>query len=268
VNYINSPIKWVGGKRNLRKELVSIMPKHTQYVEVFAGAIWVLLEKEPTKIEIINDINGDLINFYRVIQNKNKCEQLIERIYFLPKSREIFDIFDKQLEMKRDELGEINRAVMFYYLLKLVFGGRFDRKKKSFCVPNDGRKNINYDKFPDEFLELHERLKNVYIEKEDYKYILKKYDRHDGLFFLDPPYLDTTEHNYGVNFNIEEYSLLKSKLDDIKGKFILTCNDKPELRQLFKDYNIKDNKVHYSVSGTSNACKEYGELIITNYELN
>lgn len=56
---INSPIKWVGGKKNLRKEIVSLMPKHMQYVEVFCGAIWVLLEKEPSKLEIINDINGD-----------------------------------------------------------------------------------------------------------------------------------------------------------------------------------------------------------------
>ena len=57
------------------------MPEHTQYVEVFAGAIWVLLEKEPVKIEIINDINGDLINFYRVIQDKDKCNQLINKLY-------------------------------------------------------------------------------------------------------------------------------------------------------------------------------------------
>jgi len=264
---MNSPIKWVGGKRNLRKELVSIMPEHTQYVEVFAGAIWVLLEKEPAKLEIINDINGDLINFYRVIQNKDKCKQLTERLYFLPKSREIFEQFDKQLEIKREELGEINRAVMFYYLLKLVFGGRFDRKKKSFCISNDGRKQINYDKFPDEFIELHERLKDVYIEKEDYKYILDKYDRPDGLFFLDPPYLNTTEKNYRVDFGIEEYILLKDKLDNLKGKFILTCNDKPELRDLFKDYYIKDNEVFYSVSGSTKGRKEYSELIITNYKI-
>ena len=263
---MNSPIKWVGGKRNLRKELVSIMPKHTQYCEVFAGALWVMLEKPQSKLEIVNDINDDLINFYKIIQDKNKCEELINKLYFLPKSREIFDEFDIKIK-KKDYKDEVDHALMFYYLLKLVFGGRFDRVKKSFAIPNDGRKNINYEKFPEEFLELHERLKDVYIEKQDYKYILDKYDRKDGLFFLDPPYLDTSEHNYGVNFNLDEYKILNDKLHNLKGTFILTCNDKPELRELFKEFNIKDNEVHYSVSGTSDACKKYKELIITNYKI-
>lgn len=261
---MNSPIKWVGGKRNIRKELVAMMPEHTQYCEVFAGALWVMLEKEQSKIEIINDVNDDLINFYKVIQDKTKCDELINRLYFLPKSREIFDEYDIKIK-KRDYKDDIEHALMFYYLLKLVFGGRFDRVKKSFCVPNDGRKNINYEKFPEEFLELHKRFKNVYIEKQDYKYILDKYDRPDGLFFLDPPYLDTTEHNYGVNFDINEYTTMKNKLNNLQGKWILTCNDKPELRELFKDFNIQDNEVHYSVSGTSDACKKYNELIIMNY---
>lgn len=261
---MNSPIKWVGGKRNIRKELVSMMPEHFQYVEVFAGALWVMFEKEPCKLEIINDINDDLINFYKVIQNKDKCNELINRLYFLPKSREIFNEFDIKIKNK-DYKDDVEQAMMFYYLLKLVFGGRFDRIKKSFCVPNDGRKNINYEKFPEEFLEMHERFKNVYIEKQDYKYILDKYDREDSLFFLDPPYLDTTEENYGVSFGLEEYKRLKDKLRNLKGKWILTCNNKAELRELFKEFNIKDNQVHYSVSGTSKACKKYSELIITNF---
>lgn len=265
---MNSPIKWVGGKRNLRKEIVSIMPKHMQYVEVFTGAAWVLLEKEPSKLEIINDINSDLINFYRVTQDKDKCNQLIEKLYYIPKSREIFDEFDVKIKTKEYK-DDVEHAVMFYYLLKLVFGGRFDRVKKSFCVPNDGRKNINYDKFPNEFLALHERLKNVYIEKQDYKYILDKYDRKDGqgLFYLDPPYLETTEKNYGVNFDIDEYKTLSSKLKSLNSKFILTCNDKEELRVIFEEFNIIGKEVHYSVSGTTEACKKYGELIITNYEV-
>lgn len=242
------------------------MPKHTQYCEVFGGAGWVLLEKEPSKIEIFNDINDDLINFYKVIQDDDKYKELINKLYFIPKSREIFDMYDIKIKNKEYK-NDIEQAMMFYYLLKLVFGGRFDRIKKSFCIPNDGRKNINYNKFPLDFLELHERIKNVYIEKSDYKYILKKYDRSNGLFYLDPPYLNTTEHNYGVNFNIEEYKILEQLLNKLKSKWILTCNNTPELVKLFKNYNIQNNEVHCSVSGTSTACKKYKELIITNYQI-
>lgn len=263
---MNSPIKWVGGKKNLRKDIVEIMPEHTQYVEVFAGALWVMLEKEPSKIEIINDINGDLISFYKVIKDEEKLKQLINNLYFLPKSREIFETFDIFLEKQREEMSEIDRATMFYYLLKLVYGGRFDRKKKSFCVSNDGRKMINYDKFPEEFLELHERMKNVFVERKDYTYILNKYDREDALFFLDPPYLDTTEHNYGVIFGIDEYKTLIEKLKKLKGKFILTCNDKPQLRELLDEFYINDIEVFYSVG--SKKRRNFKELIVTNYKIN
>lgn len=225
-----------------------------------------LTRKKPSKIEIFNDINDDLINFYKVIQDDDKYKQLIDELYFIPKSREIFNTYDIKIKNKEYK-NDIEHAAMFYYLLKLVFGGRFDRVKKSFCIPNDGRKNINYDKFPIEFLQLHKRIKNVYIEKSDYKYILKKYDRGDGLFYLDPPYLNTIEHNYGVNFYIEEYKTLERLLSKLKSKWILTCNNTSELVELFKNYNIQNNEVHYSVSGTSTACKKYKELIITNYQI-
>lgn len=164
-------------------------------------------------------------------------------------------------------MDEVERAKVFYYLLKLVYGGRFDRKKKSFCVSDDGRKQINYDKFPEEFIQLHNRLKDVYIEKQDYKYILDKYDRKDGdcVFYLDPPYLETTENNYRVNFGIQDYIILQEKLSNLKSKFILTCNDKPELRMLFRDFNIKDNEVYYSVCSNDKGRKNYSELIVTNY---
>lgn len=260
---MDSPIKWVGGKRNLRKKLISIMPEHMQYTEVFGGAAWVLLDKPKSKLEIFNDINGDLINFYRVIQSKLKCELLINKINMLPKSREIFDSFKTKIE---SETNEINKALMFYYLLKLTFGG--DLINPRYTIPNDGRKNINYDKIPEEFWALHERLKDVYIENKDFEYIITKYDRKDGnvLFYLDPPYLDTFGYQT-KKFTYENYKNMKLLLNNINGKFIITCNDKFELRELFKDNYIIDNQVHYSLSGSSDACKEYGELIITNYKI-
>lgn len=263
---MNSPIKWVGGKRNIKKLLVSLLPEHYQYVEVFGGAGWVLLDKEQSKIEILNDINSDLINFYKVVKDKVKCNELILDLQTTLKSRELFDEYDKIYQTKQYE-NDIQQAKIFYYLLKLSFGGRINRDKNSFCVRNDGIKMINYDKFMEEFLQLHKRLQNVFIENADWEYILDKYNRKDGkgVFFLDPPYLDTSEDDYKTTWTIDTYIKLNDKLHKLNDKFILTCNDKPELRELFKDFNIQDNEVHYSVSRSSDACKKYGELIITNY---
>lgn len=258
---MESPIKWVGGKRNIRKLLVSMMPEHMQYVEVFGGAGWVLFEKPKSKLEIFNDLNGDLINFYKVVQNSEKCQQMIDKFSILPKSRELFDSYKIEID---NETNDINKAVMFYYLLKLTFGG--DLINPRYTIANDGRKGINYDKIPDEFWKLHKRLQDVYIENKDYKYIINKYDRKDGnvVFYLDPPYLDTFGYKTD-KFTYENYKEMKELLDKVNGKWILTCNDKPELRKLFSDNYIFDNKVHYSISGSSEACKDYNELIITNY---
>lgn len=266
---MNSPIKWVGGKRNIKKTLVKMMPPHFQYVEVFGGAGWVLLEKEPSKVEVFNDINGDLINFYRVIKDKEKCYQLIEDLNFTLKSRQIFEEWDSLKPEEVENLNEIERAARFYFLLKMSFGGRINRKKNTFAISTDGRKQINYDRFPDEFLTLHERLQNVFIENKDFEYILKKYDRKDGdtLFYLDPPYLNTSEDDYGMTFNLESYQRLVDCLKNINGKWILTCNDTEELRDIFKDYYIHTHEVFWSISAKSENMKKYGELIVTNYKI-
>jgi len=267
--FMNSPIKWVGGKRNIKKTLVKMLHEHMQYVEVFGGAGWVLLEKEKSKLEIFNDINGDLINFYKVVKDKEKCEILINELKLTLKSRQLFEEWDSLTKVELEKLNEIERAARFYFMLKMAFGGRVNRKKNTFCISNDGRKQLNYDNIPKEFLLLHERLQNVFIERKDFEYILKKYDRKDGdvVFYLDPPYLETTEDDYGISFSLDTYKRLKQSLDNVKGKWILTCNDRKELRELFEDYRISDHEVHWSICAKGENMKKYGELIISNYEV-
>ena len=72
---LNSPFKWVGGKSRLRKYIVALLPQHSCYVELFAGAAWVLFGKSPSDVEILNDIDQDLITFFRIV--KEKPEELI-----------------------------------------------------------------------------------------------------------------------------------------------------------------------------------------------
>lgn len=260
---MNSPIRWLGGKRYLKKHLVSIMPPHINYIEVFSGALWVLLEKEPSKLEIFNDINGDLINFYKVIQDENKYQELINKIYYTPSSRELFDEYDKKL-LHKDYSNDIDRAFYFYYLLKLAFGGNIHRKKRTFAIHKDGRKLINRDKFIEEFVQLHERIKHCYIENKDYQYILKKYDSKDSLFFCDPPYLDGSEELYSNNFNEEEYKKLKETLSKLKGKFILTTKKSDFTMELFKEYKIEDVSVNW---GIQKGIQKVDEIIVTNYSI-
>ena len=253
---MNSPIKWIGGKRNLANTILSIIPPHKIYAEPFAGAGWVFFKKERAKVEILNDINGELINFYKVI--KNSPDEFCNEYELLPKSRELFDEF---VNVDIDNTDNLQRAVRFYYILMLNFGGRFNRF--TFTPRNDGIKQINFDKLPDTIKKAHERLRNVYVERVDYKNIIKKWDKKDTLFFLDPPYLTTTESDYEEGLDIYKYVELRDLLLNIEGKFILTTDDEISLREIFKEFYINESDVFYSVSKDKK--REHKELIITNY---
>lgn len=112
-------------------------------------------------------------------------------------------------------------------------------------------------------LKLRDRLKNTYVENLSFEKIIDKYDREHSFFFCDPPYIETRD--YGNKFKEEEHRELSDKLKNLKGKFLLTINDHPLSRELYKDFNIKEVQVNYSVSKEAKARGKYQELIITNY---
>lgn len=253
---MNSLIKWIGGKRNLVGTILPLIPVHKTYVEPFFGAGWVYFKKEKSKVEVINDVNSELINFYRVI--KKYPNEFCNEFELLPKSKELFDDFVK---LDIDGSSEFKRAIRFYYILMLNFGGRFNRF--TFTPRNDGIKQINFDKLPVTIQKAHERLKDTYIEKQDYKKLIQKWDKKDTFFFLDPPYLNTTEKDYEEQFSIENYTELYNLLINIEGKFMLTVKDEPFIKDLFKDFNINNENVFYSVSKEKK--REHNELIIMNY---
>jgi len=92
---LNSPIPWVGGKRLLRHEIISRFPEHNTYIEPFAGAAWVYWGKEPSTVEVINDLNGDLVNLFLTI--KNHPQEFYDRLWYMKTSR---DLYKKSIEVK------------------------------------------------------------------------------------------------------------------------------------------------------------------------
>ncbi len=176
---MNSFIAWIGGKRILAKTIISTMPEHHTYVEVFGGAGWVLFRKEPSEVEVWNDLNADLVNLFKIV--RNQLSQFKRRQYLLLSSRDEYYTFMKA--MKEGKLkSDIDRAIAFYYLIKNSFGsGIFtgwafgpDRGPK-YCV--------SLDKLHD----ARERLKNVYIDNLSFERLIHNWDRKETLFYCDPP---------------------------------------------------------------------------------
>ena len=150
-------VPWVGGKRRLAKKILPLYPKHTCYVEPFGGGAALLFMKEPSKVEVINDINGELINLYRIVQNH--LEEFVKQFKWSLTSREMF----KWEKMKRPEtLTDIQRAVRFYYLQKLAFGGAIKAQSVGFCPISP--KRINLLRIEEDLSQAHLRLNGVLIE--------------------------------------------------------------------------------------------------------
>lgn len=245
---MNSIISWVGGKRLLRKEILPMIPPHSMFVEVFGGAAWVLFGKSPDKAdwglngkepytEVYNDINGELVNFWR--QVKYHPEALTAELGKELISRESFAEY-KDMPART----EMERAVRFYYLLGCSYGSQ----SKNFCIMR-GHRYLPL-RLNDRICRASERLKNVIIERMDWRDLIARYDAETTLFYLDPPYYDH-ERLYKRD-DAEafcEHDELAEALKRIKGKFILSYNDCREIREIYRWATIKEVNAMYSVSG-------------------
>ncbi len=134
---MKSPLVYVGGKSILAKQIIDLIPKHTVYVEVFAGAGWVFFKKELSKSEVLNDLDSDLVSFYRVLQSH--LEEFLKQFKWLLQSREWFEDWKEQLEARG--LTDIQKAARYYYLQRLCFGGKV--KGRTFGVSPERPLRIN-----------------------------------------------------------------------------------------------------------------------------
>ncbi len=254
---MKSPIPWLGGKSRLADIIIDYMPAHAQYAEVFAGAGWVFFRKPPTRLESLNDINGDLIAFYRVLQNH--LEEFCKQFKWLLTSREFFEDFRSQ--QAATGLTDIQRAARFYYTQRLAFGGRQDGV---FGVDKTSPPRINLVRMEEELSQVHLRLTGVVIENLPWLDYIKRYDGSDTFFYLDPPYWGC-EGDYGKDiFSRDDFQRIAEQLSGIKGKFLFSINDVPEIRDLFSAFNIQSVETVYTVSRGEN--KKISEMLITNYE--
>jgi DNA adenine methylase len=253
-----SILSWIGGKSLLAKEIIPLMPDHQCYCEVFAGAAWILFKKEPSKAEIINDINTDLVTLYRVI--KHHLEEFIRYFKWVLVAREEFERFRAE---NPDTLTDIQRAVRFYYLVKTAHGSR--TYKPTFGVSTTTAPRINLLRIEEDLSAAHLRLSRVVVENQAYSAFIDRYDRPHTFFYLDPPYFGCEDY-YGKGiFAREDFQKLADQLAVLQGKFMLSINDTPEIREVFRQFHLREVQTRYSV-GSANRGDKVQELLVMNYE--
>ncbi len=265
---MDSPLNWIGGKSQSCQKIVDIMPEHDCYLEVFAGGLWTFFRKSPSKVEIINDVNTELINFYRVIQRQ--CDKFKEREkYELYSSDLYYEYLQDFYSGKHKTLDDVERAFRFFCMIKEAFGSKFGGGFGFGSMRNNAKAFFNEFKIIDDITK---RLKNVVIDNRDFEEVIVSYDNERVLIYCDPPYVKSDNTGYyfkaaDSSFTMYDHQRLFNKLRSIKGKCILTIDDTPWVRERYSKENgfyLIENEVFYCSADSENRRHEV-ELIILNY---
>lgn len=248
-------IPWIGGKRRLAKHILPLFPDHHCYVEPFSGAAALFFMKTPTKVEVLNDINGELMNLYRVV--KFHLTALIDEFRWSFVGRQQFEWYKHQ---PLTQLTDIQRAARFYYLQKTCFGARVE--SQSFGTDASRPPRLNFSRMQEDLNKAHLRLSTATIENLPWADCVKRYDRPDTLFYCDPPYFGT--EGYGVEFGLEQYAVMAQLARTMKGKMIISVNDISEMRRTFDGLDMQSVDINYTVGGATKSKNKFKELIIRN----
>ncbi len=221
---LRSPIRYFGGKGRLVGKLLPLAPYHEKYIEVFAGGASLFFAKEPVGTEVMNDVHPGLINLYRVIQNPVTCARLMDLMRSTPYSREEYLFCRDNQIVPSDHVEEARRFVV---ARQMSFSGAFG-SGFSFVVEESRRgmasSTSKWLSLTEEMKRIHNRLKTVIIEQEDFRKIIVKHDSPDSFFYLDPPYVQSTRRagKYEHEMSDKDHEELVEIILRIDGKALLS----------------------------------------------
>ena len=253
---MNSFMSWVGGKKALRDAIVARLPDDCdRYVEVFGGGGWVLFRKQPGKFEVYNDFNPNLANLYRCV--RDHPQELCEELTYTLNSRTDFEYIREVLRSKT-VIPDIKRAAYFYQIIRESYASGLDSY--------GGQPHNMWRNFP-LIHKASERLQSVVVENKDFEKLISQYDRPNTVFYLDPPYFETEDYYEDVGFTEKDHIRLRDALQRIQGKFLLSYNDCPQIRNLYSmpGIMIETTTRLSNIAQRYENGKQYPELLISNY---
>jgi len=245
-----SPLCWPGGKRHLVRKLLPRIPPHRVYVEPFIGAGHLYWAKEPAEVEVINDLDPRLIKWYQDLKKRSRldCDMTPSKEKFI------------QIRDKKGTLGFCD----YLHLVKLSYGckgGTYSAAKVKRCLESEDPSTCKVTMLTRNFDKYRKRLSRTRILKRDYRDILKKFDGPDTFFYLDPPYYDHPCYYVSCDVNPRQ---IADAVRTLKGKWLLSYNDHPDIRAAFKGYKIEKVSTQYSLDESS-VGKQVFEVLISNY---
>ncbi len=258
-----SPVApWLGGKRNLAKRITAILDRtpHTTYAEPFVGMGGIFLRRSMRpRAEVINDLGRDIANLFRILQRH--YPQFIDCLKFQLTTRVEFE---RLVAINPETLTDLERAARFLYLQRTAFGGKVSGRNFGVSADRPGRFNLST--LEPMLEDVHARLSGVVIECLTYAEFIRRYDKPKTLFYLDPPYWGC-EDDYGkAMFSAEDFTTLAEQLHQIKGQFLMSINDTPEIRGIFAGFQLTQVETTYTVGKTNDKRPKRAELLISNFK--
>lgn len=255
---VSPPAAYIGGKRNLAKAVIARIESipHATYAEAFVGMGGVFLRRgHAAKAEVINDFNRDVATFFRILQRHYVAFMEMMKFQLTTRAE-----FDRLVRTDPDTLTDLERAARFLYLQRTAFGGKVAGRTFGVDPASPGRFDVT--RLAALLEDVHARLARVVIECLPYDAFIARYDRPDTLFYLDPPYWGS-EGDYGRDlFGRGDFERLAEVLGGLKGRFLLSINDVPAVRQIFAGFEFEEVETTYTVAGRGHS-KRAAELIIS-----
>lgn len=255
---VRPPIAWIGGKYYLANWILEQFPVHRVYVEPFGGMANVLLKKQPSEVEIYNDLDGRLVNFFQVLRDPAQFQDLQRLCELTPVSREQFETLCDAPE----PANSVERAHWFFVRCRQARGGMGSTKltKNAWATSTRTRRNMpepvsKYLSAIDGLADVADRFRTVLIEHLPAIELIRKYDKHDVLFYCDPPYPRTTLSGtgkplYGYDMTDEDHRQLLQTLDTCKAKVLISGYDCGLYREELDGWNRIEKETHVQFSNS------------------
>ncbi|GGW45909.1 DNA methyltransferase [Gemmobacter lanyuensis] len=264
VSQVQPVAPWLGGKRNLSKRICAIIDatQCSAYAEPFVGMGGIFLRRTTRpRAEFINDKGRDIANLFRILQRH--YPQFLDTLRFQLTTRAEFN---RLVETNPETLTDLERAARFLYLQRTAFGGKVSGR--NFGVAAERSARFNLTTLEPMLEDLHSRLSGVMIECLDWADFIPRYDREGTLFYLDPPYWGC-EGDYGRTlFSREDFGNMAGLVSNLKGRFIMSINDVPEIREIFGCFHLTEVRTSYTIARTGNdSAGARAELLVSNWSL-
>lgn len=256
---LKCPLSYYGGKQNLLSRIVPLIPEHEIYIEPFTGGAAVFFAKGKSKKEIINDLNGALIKFYRALQNDFPI--LRKLIYETAVSRKIHRESDFIVK-NAEHFNDIKVAWAVWVQCNMSFASMMHGGYGFAKTPQMERKIINkklrFNK------QLKERLDLVDIECMDAVKLIKLRDNSEAFIYVDPPYFNSNMGHYG-GYTEKDFCLLLDTLSSVKGKFLLSSYDSEILEKYVEKFGWHQQKITKKIAVTKLTSRDKVEVLTSNY---